>query len=173
MDLFRSKRIILRFPSENFEIKWQNLEKAIGSRLYRIRYAKTLQELTRLCDNFDIQTNEIYFNRSSVNFLPIIDYYRTNKLHLHINYCPTSMKAELVYWNLHESLFEKCCLLRYALNSDHFNELKDSIHILTCEIENEEILENNKPSSVQEKLWDIFENPNARHSRSSKVNSFL
>lgn len=174
MDLFQSNRIVLSFFSEDFEIKWQNLEKLPNSRLYRIRYAKSLQELTRLCDDVNIETNQIYFHRSSLNFRPIIDFYRTNKFHLHTEaFCSQSLKNDLIYWKIEEDLFEKCCLCKYSLLMDHANELKDTIDRFTHDHENKRILAG-KVLTFKEKTWFVFEDPNySCLSKVSLTKSFL
>ena len=72
MNLFKSKRIVLNVGGNKFDIKWKNLEKLPYSRLGKIRFAKSIGEVEALCDEFDIEKNEIYFDRPSTSFSPSI-----------------------------------------------------------------------------------------------------
>ena len=72
MSLFKLKRIVLNVGGNKFDITWKNLEKLPNSRLGKIRFAKSLEEVEALCDEIDIEKNEIYFDRPSNSFRPSI-----------------------------------------------------------------------------------------------------
>ena len=159
--LFKSKRVILNIGGTKYDVKWKTLEKLPTSRLgkmSRIRYTNDMQEMNNLCDELHIQENEIYFDRSPHTFNCIIDFYRTNKLHLLNNTCVNSVSEELIYWGIDDVFFEQCCNLKYHQNKeDLFKETEKIVQLLKEQVEDEEILTrclNNKKI-----IWNIMENP--------------
>ena len=111
--LFKSKRIVLNIGGNKFDIKWSDFDQFPTSRLGKIRNAKTLSKIESLCDDVDLEQNEIYFDRSSTFFNYIIDFYRTGKLHLPDNSCILSVSDELSYWLIDDRYFEQCCYYKY------------------------------------------------------------
>lgn len=90
--------IVLNVGGVRHEISWSKLEKISTSRLYRIRFAKTLDELRTLCDGVDLERNELFFDRSPKYFSSILYFYQTGKLHLLDECCVIAFHEDLLYW---------------------------------------------------------------------------
>ena len=90
--------IVLNVGGVRHEVSWSKLEKISTSRLYRIRFAKTIEELRTLCDGVDLKNNELFFDRPSKYFSSILYFYQTGKLHLLDECCVIAFNDDLIYW---------------------------------------------------------------------------
>lgn len=169
-DSFDNKRICINVGGVRHELLWKTLEKVPNSRLGKIRYAQSLDEIKELCDDLDMKHNEIFFDRHSASFSTIINFYRTGKLHLLDEGCIMAFHDDLVYWGIDECYFESCCHLRYHNKKEMIQE----------EIRKEEdtfkdnVLEDNFENccpSIRKLVWDLMENPQT--SKSARVIAFM
>ncbi|KAK9393740.1 potassium voltage-gated channel subfamily C member 3-like [Crotalus adamanteus] len=84
-------------------------------------YASTLQVFpgTKLCRltepqaaatfDYDPDTKEYFFDRSSYLFEEVLNYYRTKELHCSDLICKSVLDEELAYWGLDNTLLAPCC----------------------------------------------------------------
>ena len=72
-----------------------------------------LSNLSRTDPNFNIATNEWYFDRNPAMFNYILDFFRCDELHFPHNHCGPSIKKELLYWKVDECYISPCCWNRY------------------------------------------------------------
>ena len=70
----KMKRITLNVGGVRHEVLLKNLEKYPESRLGKIRFAKSLDEIKELCD--DMNGDELFFDRSFNSFETILNLYR-------------------------------------------------------------------------------------------------
>ena len=152
--LFKSKRIVLNIGGNKFEIKWSDFDQFPTSRLGKIRNAKTLSKIESLCDEVDLEQNEIYFDRSSTFFNYIIDFYRTGKLHLPDNSCILSVSDELSYWQIDDRYFEQCCYYKYHQAKE---DILGEIDTFKNSIKNIQLDES--CWGYRNKIWNIMDKP--------------
>jgi hypothetical protein len=62
------RRVILNVGGVRHEILWRTLERLPKSRLGKLRYAKNLDEIYALCDDFNVADNEFFFDRNPRSF---------------------------------------------------------------------------------------------------------
>ena len=96
--IFDKTTVVLNVGGIKHQISWNKLEKVAGSRLYRIRFAKDIDEIEQLCDGYDIFHNEIFFDRPARHFSFILNFYQTGKLHLMDDGCVLAIFDDLNYW---------------------------------------------------------------------------
>ena len=72
-----------------------------------------LSNLQRSDRNYNHITQEWFFDRNPALFNFILDYYRSDELHLPHNFCGPSVKKELLYWKIDECDISPCCWNRY------------------------------------------------------------
>ena len=96
-----------------FYVSWSLIERLPQTRLGKLRRAGSTQEILELCDKFNKEDNEYYFDRHPRNFGAVINFYRTGKLHLGEEGCPVAFKQDLDYWGIDELYLEPCCQQRY------------------------------------------------------------
>lgn len=63
-------------------------------------------------------TSEFFFDRDSGAFAPIINYYRTGKLHCPPDVCGPSFEEELAFWGISETDMELCCWTNFRRHRD-------------------------------------------------------
>ena len=105
--------VVLNVDGARFRTSWEELRRkeGIGSRLFDIAEPnKKVSDIEELCDKYDVENNEIYFNKRNKNFGEIIEFYRTGKLHFGGNDCVMAFVEELKYWNIAAEILEDCCL---------------------------------------------------------------
>lgn len=170
--MFNQPRVILNIGGSKYDVRWKTLESLPNSRLGKIRFAKSIQEILYLCDEVDFEINEIYFDRPARSFTAIIDFYRTNKLHSIQDICVVSFLDDLIYWGIDDNFFEPCCNFSYhQLKDEAFDEIEKIDRFERAEDETgEEIFTNCCPDS-RRVVWNIMENPET--SLLAKVSSLL
>jgi hypothetical protein len=62
------RRVFLNVGGVRHEILWRTLERLPKSRLGKLRYAKDLDEIYSLCDDFNVEENEFFFDRNPRSF---------------------------------------------------------------------------------------------------------
>jgi hypothetical protein len=92
-----------------YKVPWKIIANAPSSRLARLGEAECLEELKSLVDDFDNETNEMFFDRHCGAFDAVINFYRTFKLHMPEDMCPIYFKDELAFWGVNDIYLEGCC----------------------------------------------------------------
>jgi hypothetical protein len=155
---FNEKRVILNVGGVRHEVMWKNLEKLPNSRLGRIRFASSIEQIQDYCDDLSVENNEIFFDRHSNSFNTVINFYRTGKLHLVEDVCIMSFHDDLNYWGIDEIYFETCCHLKYHNKKEMVSEEIKKEEEALNDTKNDEQFSVCFPR-VRRKVWDLMENP--------------
>ena len=110
----KSRRVHLNISGTRHTVLWRTLLKIQNTRLSKLVYAETDREIRRLCDDYDKDMNEYFFNRQPQAFLSVLNFYRTGKLHIPNNTCSGMFLEELSYWNIDSLFIETCCLSKFS-----------------------------------------------------------
>ncbi len=165
-DALAHRRLILNVGGVKHEIMWKTLERLPRSRLGRLRFAQSVTEIYELCDDYDLNENEFFFDRNPRSFSSILNFYRTGKLHLVDDMCVLSFHDDLCYWGIHEFYLEPCCQHKYHQKKDLvLEEIRKEEETLK-----ERIIEENFGlicPSMRKKVWDLMEKPQT--SRGARV----
>ena len=164
--IFRDK-CILNIRGIEFTVKQDLLIKYPTTRLGKLVNLKSTQEILNLCDDYDIDRNEYYFNRDPFLFNTILNYFTTNKLHIGQNDCVCQIRDELEYWQIDEGLIELCCRRLFDEQIHSIDLFKKHIKELVCELNCVNDFSKQCFSGLKEKCWNLFENPNS--SKHAKV----
>ena len=147
-----SSSVRLNIGGKCVHVSWNLMLQLPESRLGKIAQCRSTEELLTFCDSYDPDNNEIFFNYRHNNIMGILNFYRSNILHISNDCCPIAFMADLSYWGLPETALEPCCFKRWM-------ECKDQ---LEWEQPKEDVSQEEFPpgaSRLQQRLWDTFEHP--------------
>ncbi|XP_046366359.2 potassium voltage-gated channel subfamily C member 3-like [Haliotis rufescens] len=128
-----------------------------------LRFPQTkLGRLTEKWPEYNPEENEYFFDRNPKVMLSIFDLYRTGELHLPKNVCSFTVKTELDFWQIDESLISECCWKMYTTTL----KAKAVIDVIEKSL-NEHPFVNREELSTRQHLWMTMEFP--QHSIVSKI----
>ncbi|XP_077405881.1 voltage-gated potassium channel regulatory subunit KCNG3 [Vanacampus margaritifer] len=81
-------------------------------RVSRLHACATEKEVLELCDDYDRERNEFFFDRHSQAFVFIMLYVRSGKLRFVPGVCELSFYTEMLYWGLESAHLDSCCQKR-------------------------------------------------------------
>ena len=156
------KTIILNVRGIKYEVILDSFNEFQNTRLGILSIHiknKNYDEISKLCDRYNDDLNEFYFNRDPYVLNMILNYYQTKRLHLNNDQCVLFIKSELEYWCIEEYLLQSCCQAFYCDKLEDLNEI--------IEIESKIIRKRFKKidfgkrcfPKLREKIWNLFDNP--------------
>jgi hypothetical protein len=152
------RRVLINVGGVRHEILWRTLERLPKSRLGKLRYAKDMDEIYALCDDYDQQENEFFFDRNPRSFCSIINFYRSSKLHLIEDMCVLSFYDDLVYWGIPEFYLETCCQHKYYQKKEIvLEEIRKEEDTLKEKIMDEDF--GCYCPTIRKKVWNLMEKP--------------
>lgn len=81
-------------------------------RVSRLHACATEKEVLELCDDYDQDRNEFFFDRHAQAFVFIMLYVRYGKLRFVPGVCELSFYTEMLYWGLESVHLDSCCQKR-------------------------------------------------------------
>ena len=158
------KRIILNISGVKFDVLLRIFERYPNTRLGRLKTIidensdKLKDQLSEICDDFDIIKDEFYFNCDPDVFKLILNYYKHGQLHFDDKMCAGLFQKEINFWDLNECLIDDCCQNKYTVQKEAIeNELeikKEVLHALYHQENYGKIL-----PKIRKKAWYILDKP--------------
>ncbi|XP_070701752.1 potassium voltage-gated channel subfamily V member 2 [Pempheris klunzingeri] len=115
-----------------------------------------------LCDDYNVQNNEFFFDRDPMFFHYIFHFYCSNVLWVMDSLCPVNFEEEMSFWGLKLKDTPRCCRILFEEKVD---DIRDQLKV------NQELIDEIKPHQDDEGyksmflgrfrkiLWDLMENP--------------
>lgn len=109
---FGSSLCTLNVGGRRFSFSMELMKHLPLSRLSRLHRCGSESELLELCDDYDRERNEFFFDRHSEAFSFIMLYLQHGKLRLLPHMCELSFYNEMLYWGLESADLLPCCQRR-------------------------------------------------------------
>ncbi|KAM7538520.1 hypothetical protein Aperf_G00000047322 [Anoplocephala perfoliata] len=155
----KSSRVILNVGGDRHEVLWRTLGKVPHSRLGRLQNAVTHKDIMQLCDDYNIETNEYFFDRHPQTFGCVLNLYRTGHLHTMDDICVLAYHGDLIYWGIEDHNMDPCCLSRYYRKKEHVEDEMKKVNEIVMQQMDVEYFGDDKCAGYRKKLWDILEKP--------------
>src|SRR6218665_1855777 len=167
--MLTTRRVVLNVGGIRHETMWRTLERMPHTRLGRLRRGGSAEAILELCDDFDLDLMEFFFDRHPRSFGPVMNFYRTGKLHMAEDVCVLSFSDDLEYWGMDELYLESCCQHKYHQRKESiFEEMRKEAESMRQRVE--EDFGSGYFAKWRKKTWDLLEKPQtsmaARVSRS-------
>jgi hypothetical protein len=153
-----SLRVILNVGGVRHEVLWRTLDRLPHTRLGKLRSATTSNDILKLCDDFNAQDNEYFFDRHPRSFGSVLNFYRSGRLHLVEDTCVMSFQDDLAYWQIPEFYLEPCCMQKYHQRKEIVQEEIRKENEILKERHEVDVFNGYCPV-LQKKVWDLMENP--------------
>ncbi|XP_037550984.1 potassium voltage-gated channel subfamily G member 4-like [Nematolebias whitei] len=114
--------VLINVGGNRYTFPWSTLEQFPHSRLGRLRFCTTPEEIARLCDDYDETYQEYFFDRNPTAFRVILNFLAAGKLRLLRELCAVSLHDELDYWGVDPGNMERCCRRRMITRVDEVAE---------------------------------------------------
>lgn len=107
-----SSLCILNVGGRRFSFSTELMKQLPLSRLSKLHRCGSESELLELCDDYDLDRNEFFFDRHSEAFSFIMLYLQHGKLRFVPHMCELSFYNEMLYWGLESADLQPCCQRR-------------------------------------------------------------
>ncbi|XP_033482141.1 potassium voltage-gated channel subfamily S member 2 [Epinephelus fuscoguttatus] len=147
------------------------LKKFPDTRLGKLLACDSEEDILQVCDDYDVQQKEFYFDRNPGLFPYVLHFYQTGKLHIMEELCVFSFSQEIEYWGINEFFLDSCCSYRYhdrKLESSRHHSWDDESDVSSIDTSVDEISDLNRDmqhfqevryGNIRKCLWLTLENP--------------
>uniref|UniRef100_UPI00398F68B6 delayed-rectifier potassium channel regulatory subunit KCNS3-like n=1 Tax=Pristiophorus japonicus TaxID=55135 RepID=UPI00398F68B6 len=151
------------------KVEQKSLLKFPESRLAKLLACPSREDTLELCDDYDVDADEYYFDRNPSFFHYVLNFYSTGKLHVMEGICVFSFNQEIEYWGIGENCIYHCCRFKYHERKENvvekeFDSQSDDLSVISSEDPKAipQQMDNFKHmwyGKQREKMWLILENP--------------
>ncbi len=129
-------------------------------RVSRLHSCASEREVLEVCDDYDRERNEFFFDRHSEAFGFIMLYVKYGKLRFVPHMCELSFYNEMIYWGLESSHLEFCCQRRLDDRmSDTYTHFTEEHHRTADEFSTDASSNGKRDSKWLERMRRTFEEP--------------
>lgn len=125
--------VIVNVGGNKYQIPWTTLDQIPLTRLGRLKACSNYEEIMDICDDYDVNHNEFFFDRNPCAFRTIMTFLTAGKLRLLREMCALSFQEELVYWGIEDENLEWCCRRKLYQKVEDLEEIKRFEVLLTEE----------------------------------------
>lgn len=118
---------------------------------------KSSEEISLICDDYDPDTGEFYFDRDPEAFKCIIELYYYGEIHMKRGICPICFMKEMEFWKIDSDFLDECCKSHLKEVEDELAEIAEKVRTILVDREGD-------PSAggwqrFQICLWRLMEKP--------------
>ncbi|XP_069771501.1 voltage-gated potassium channel regulatory subunit KCNG2-like [Narcine bancroftii] len=153
--------VIVNVGGNKYQIPWTTLDQIPLTRLGKLKACSNYEEIMDICDDYDINHNEFFFDRNPCAFRTIMTFLTAGKLRLLREMCALSFQEELVYWGIEDENLEWCCRRKLYQKVEDFEEIKRDFEVLLTEESQGTFDDATRLGHCMKKLRDMVENPDS------------
>ncbi|KAG8442291.1 hypothetical protein GDO86_011185 [Hymenochirus boettgeri] len=159
----RTRHIIINVGGIKYKIPWTILEDCPLTRLGKLKTCNNYDEIMDVCDDYDINCNEFFFDRNPCAFRTIMTFLAAGKLRILREMCALSFQEELIYWGIEEEQLEWCCLRKLQQKEEELAEAKmyEGGSGISKENSQSALQDNGRMAQCMKHLRDMVENPHS------------
>ncbi|CAG03658.1 unnamed protein product, partial [Tetraodon nigroviridis] len=118
---------------------------------------QTSEEIYALCDDYDPETKEFYFDRDPEAFKCITELYFYGEVHMKRGICPICFMKEMEFWKIGPDFLDECCKSHLREVEDELAEIAEKVRTILVDREGD-------PSAggwqrFQMCVWRLMEKP--------------
>ncbi|XP_043937171.1 potassium voltage-gated channel subfamily G member 4 [Protopterus annectens] len=155
------KQIIINVGGTKYLMPWSTLDEFPLSRLGRLKFCSSYDEIFQVCDDYDETSNEFFFDRNPGAFRMILTFLGAGKLRLLREMCVLSFQEELLYWGIQESNLERCCLRKLYVKLEEMNAIRREEEIQRNKSKAHLLEDESRCGLYMNKLRDMVDNPHS------------
>lgn len=133
------------------------------TRLGRLATATSRRRQLGLCDDYEAQTDEYFFDRDPAVFQLIYNFYMSGVLLVGDELCPRSFLEELGYWGVRLKYTPRCCRICFEERRDELSEqlkIQRELRAQAQAEQAEELFRDLRFCGLQRRrLWNLMEKP--------------
>ncbi|KAL8195004.1 UNVERIFIED_CONTAM: Potassium voltage-gated channel subfamily G member 4 [Gekko kuhli] len=153
------KEVMINVGGVKYLLPWSTLDEFPASRLSKLKFCSSYEEIAQLCDDYDEDTQEFFFDRNPGAFGMILSFLAAGKLMLFRDTCALSFLEELRYWGIEESSLENCCFRKLFQKLEEFAEVRKEEEMHQAAETTGDLEEESRLGQFMSKLRDMVENP--------------
>ncbi|CAI5782470.1 potassium voltage-gated channel subfamily G member 4 [Podarcis lilfordi] len=153
------REIMVNVGGIKYLLPWSTLDEFPASRLSKLKFCSSYEEIIQLCDDYDEDTQEFFFDRNPNVFGVIVSFLTAGKLMLLHDTCALSFQEELKYWGIEESNLENCCFRKLFQKAEELAEVRREEEMQMSKVTACVLEEETKFGQFMSKLRDMVENP--------------
>ncbi|XP_032874941.1 potassium voltage-gated channel subfamily G member 2 [Amblyraja radiata] len=153
--------VIVNVGGNKYQIPWTTLDQIPLTRLGRLKACSNYEEIMDICDDYDVNHNEFFFDRNPCAFRTIMTFLTAGKLRLLREMCALSFQEELVYWGIEDENLEWCCRRKLYQKVEDLEEIKRTFEVLLTEEPQGAFDEMTRLGHCMKQLRDMVENPDS------------
>ncbi|OCT76545.1 potassium voltage-gated channel subfamily G member 2 [Xenopus laevis] len=159
----RTRHVIINVGGIKYRIPWTTLENCPLTRLGKLKTCNNYDEILDVCDDYDINCNEFFFDRNPCAFRTIMTFLAAGKLRILREMCALSFQEELIYWGIEEEQLEWCCLRKLKQKEEELAEAKmyEGEFGISKENSQSALQDSGRMAQCMKHLRDMVENPHS------------
>ncbi|XP_072313096.1 voltage-gated potassium channel regulatory subunit KCNF1-like [Eucyclogobius newberryi] len=115
------------------------------------------EDILTLCDDYDSETGEFYFDRDPEAFKCIIELYYYGEIHMKRGICPICFMKEMEYWRIGADCLDDCCKCHLQEVQDELAEIAEKVRTILVDREGDPNARGWQRFQVS--LWRLMEKP--------------
>ncbi|XP_031994442.1 potassium voltage-gated channel subfamily V member 2 [Hylobates moloch] len=147
----------------SYQLDYCELASFPKTRLGRLATSTSRSRQLSLCDDYEEQTDEYFFDRDPAVFQLVYNFYLSGMLLVLDELCPRCFLEELGYWGVRLKYTPRCCRICFEERRDELSEQLKIQHELRAQAQVEEAEELFRDMRFygpqRRRLWNLMEKP--------------